>query len=153
MQYHIEQIVSEKERYLDLLLLGDEQESMINRYLPDSELYVLFISGTAAGVCAITTESDRLIEIRNLAVRPEFRRQGIGNALLKFAEGRHKGCDIQLGTGETPSTLRFYQNAGFTYSHRIRNFFTDNYDHPIIEEGVLLDDMVYLKKKATGKAS
>ena len=32
------------------------------------------------------------------------------------------------------------------YSHRIPNFFTDHYDHPICEGGVLLRDMVYLQK-------
>lgn len=39
----------------------------------------------------------------------------------------------------------FYENCGFTYSHRIPDFFTDNYDHPIYEAGKQLKDMVYLK--------
>jgi len=29
----------------------------------------------------------------------------------------------------------------------VKNFFTDNYDHPIIECGILLRDMVYFKKE------
>jgi hypothetical protein len=28
----------------------------------------------------------------------------------------------------------------------LKDFFTDNYDHPMIEDGVLLADMVYLKR-------
>jgi len=52
-----------------------------------------------------------------------------------------------VGTGETPSILRFYKNCGFEYSHRVKDFFTDNYDHSIIEEGVRLTDMVYFSKK------
>ena len=32
------------------------------------------------------------------------------------------------------------------FSDRVENFFTDNYDHPIYEEGKLLTDMVYLKR-------
>ena len=51
-----------------------------------------------------------------------------------------------VGTGETPGILSFYESCGFTQSHRIKNFFTDNYDHPIYEEGKLLTDMVYLKR-------
>lgn len=51
-----------------------------------------------------------------------------------------------LGTGEVPSILAFYERCGFTYSHRIKNFFTDNYDHIMFEEGVQLVDMIYLKK-------
>lgn len=34
----------------------------------------------------------------------------------------------------------------FRISHRLKNFFTDNYDHPIYEDGKLLTDMVYLRK-------
>ena len=31
--------------------------------------------------------------------------------------------------------------------HRVERFFTDNYDHPIIEDGIQLVDMVYLKRE------
>mgnify|MGYP000299415046 len=51
-----------------------------------------------------------------------------------------------VGTGDTPSTLSFYEHCGFRISHRLKNFFTDNYDHPIYEDGKLLTDMVYLRK-------
>ena len=36
----------------------------------------------------------------------------------------------------------------FVRHHRIENFFIDNYDHPIVEAGVLLKDMVYLLGEA-----
>ena len=52
-----------------------------------------------------------------------------------------------VGTGESPLTLPFYEKLGFKYSHRIKNFFIDNYNHPIYENGILLKDMVYLKKE------
>ena len=52
-----------------------------------------------------------------------------------------------VGTGESPLTVPFYEQNGFRYSHRIKNFFTDNYDHPIYEDGKQLVDMVYLRKE------
>ena len=52
-----------------------------------------------------------------------------------------------VGTGESPLTLTFYGQCGFTYSHRIKNFFTDHYDHPMFEDGKQLVDMIYLKKQ------
>lgn len=67
--------------------------------------------------------------------------------MLEYIEHLNSGKTIILGTGETPSTLSFYQACGYTYSHRIPNFFTANYDHPIIEDGIMLKDMVYLCKK------
>lgn len=51
-----------------------------------------------------------------------------------------------VGTGDAPSTLSFYEHCGFTISHRLKNFFTDNYDHPMYEDGKQLVDMVYLKR-------
>ena len=51
-----------------------------------------------------------------------------------------------VGTGDSPLTIPFYQKCGFTEAFRVKNFFTDNYDHPIWEGGKLLTDMVYLEK-------
>ena len=53
---------------------------------------------------------------------------------------------LQVGTGESPLTVPFYEKCGFVFSHRIKNFFIDNYDHPIYEDGVLLKDMIYMRK-------
>ena len=52
---------------------------------------------------------------------------------------------LQVGTGDSPLTVPFYKKCGFTESHRIKNFFTENYNHPIYECGILLKDMVYFK--------
>lgn len=38
-------------------------------------------------------------------------------------------------------------SCGYSYSHRIAGFFTDNYPGPIIEDGVRLKDMLYLSKQ------
>jgi len=51
-----------------------------------------------------------------------------------------------VGIGEVPTILSFYESCGFEKSHSIKNFFTDNYGHPMFEEGIQLIDMVYLKK-------
>ena len=51
-----------------------------------------------------------------------------------------------VGTGDSPLTIPFYEHCGFIISHRVENFFVENYDHPIFEAGKQLIDMVYLKK-------
>ena len=53
---------------------------------------------------------------------------------------------LQVGTGDSPLTVPFYEKCGFVRSHNIPNFFMDNYDHPIYESGVQLIDMVYLQR-------
>lgn len=54
---------------------------------------------------------------------------------------------LQVGTGDSPLTIPFYEKCGFRRSHVIKNFFIDNYDHPIYEDGKQLVDMIILRQK------
>lgn len=141
-------ITHNKKQYIGLLLLADEQEDMIDRYLERGEMFMLDDNGVKA-VCVVTDEGEGVCELKNMAVTPEFQRQGYGKRLVNYLFTYYSGKYVRMivGTGEAPSTMGFYKSCGFEYSHRIENFFTDNYDHQIMEEGVLLKDMVYLKKQ------
>ncbi|MEL5893923.1 GNAT family N-acetyltransferase [Bacteroides sp. GD17] len=141
-------LATDKKRYLNLLLLADEQESMIDRYLERGEMFVLEDNGVKA-VCVVTDEGQGVCELKNIAVSPDSQRQGYGKRLINYLLDYYSGKYIQMivGTGDVPSTIGFYTSCGFEYSHRIENFFIDNYDHLMVEEGVLLKDMVYLKQK------
>ena len=81
-------------------------------------------------------------------MEPEAQRKGCGKALIDFLVRKYAGhyALLQVGTGDSPLTVPFYEKCGFTRSHRIPNFFTDRYDHPIYEAGVQLVDMVYLQR-------
>lgn len=52
---NIRKIESDKKQFLDLLLLADEQESMIDRYIDRGEMFVLDDNGTKA-VAVVTDE-------------------------------------------------------------------------------------------------
>ena len=144
----IVEIRENKKEYLELLLLADEQESMIDRYLDRGSMYALFEDGVRA-VCVVTDEDGGILELKNLAVCPEYQRKGYGAAMIRFLEERYRGQYgiLQVGTGDSPLTVPFYEACGFRRSHTVKNFFTEYYDHPIYEAGVLLKDMVYLRKK------
>lgn len=142
----IKEVSSDKQRFIDLLLIGDEQVDMVERYLNDCRLFIGYIGSEPAACCAVLEEPGNIVEIKNLAVEAPYRRRGIGRKMLRHVESLYRGTTMILGTGETPSTLRFYKSCGYEYSYTVRNFFTDHYDHPIVEEGVTLRDMVYLKK-------
>ena len=143
----IREINENKKQYLPLLLLADEQESMIDRYLERGTMFVLE-DGETAAECVLLPVGDDMLEIKNLATAPGRQRMGYGRALIDFVAEKYRGeySILQVGTGESPMTLPFYERCGFVYSHRVPNFFTENYDHPIYEGGVLLRDMVYLRK-------
>lgn len=144
----IRYITENKKQFLDLLLLGDESESMIELYLDRGDLFALYDDNLKA-VCVVTKEDDTTCELKNIAVYPQCQKQGYGTALIDFITNHYKGRyeTIILGTGDVPSILSFYNKCGFEASHRIKNFVTDNYDHEMFEEGVQLVDMVYLKKR------
>lgn len=133
---------------MDLLLLADEQESMIDRYLERGAMFVLDDNGVKA-VCVVTDEGNGVCELKNIAVALESHRQGYGKRLINYLFTHYSGKynEMIVGTGDVPSAVEFYKSCGFEYSHRMENFFTDNYDHPIIEDGVLLTDMIYLKRE------
>lgn len=143
----ITKVDKDKKQYLPLLLIGDESETMIEHYLDPGTLYVGLFNGKPIAVCVTLNLDPNIVEIKNLAVEDKYRRHGYGRRMLEYVESQHSNKKIILGTGETPSTLRFYKSCGYSYSHRIPDFFTDNYPTPIIEEGVTLHDMIYLEKQ------
>ena len=138
-------ITKNKREFMPLLLLADEQEDMIERYLDAGEMFVLYDPAPVGEIIFLPVEGG--VEIKSLAVCPEMQKKGYGRALIEFAAARCRGCGtLYVGTGDSPLTIPFYRRCGFTEHHRVPNFFTDHYDHPIIEAGVLLRDMVYLAR-------
>ena len=135
-------ISDNKRAFLPLLLLGDEQEEMIDRYLDRGTLWTLYDGGVLRCVCVVTEEGDGDFEIKNLAVAPGSQRRGYGRAMVEHAARQCRGRRLLAGTGDSPLTVPFYEACGFRESGRIPNFFTEHYDHPIYEAGRRLVDMV-----------
>lgn len=144
----IRKVETDQKRYLDLLLLADEQEDMVDRYLERGTMYVLVDDGVKAE-CVVTDEGNAILELKNLAVEPAAQGKGYGKAMVDFLVRTYKEryMVLQVGTGDSPSTIPFYEACGFRRHHLVRNFFTDHYDHPIYERGVQLVDMVYLQRE------
>lgn len=136
-----------KKRFLDLLLLADEQESMIDKYLNRGDMFALY-DGDLKSICVVTDEGGGVCELKNIATYEKYQRQGYGAALVQYLFSYYckKSKTMLVGTGDSPLTLPFYEKLGFIYSHVVPNFFIDNYNHPMFENGKQLVDMVYLKK-------
>ncbi len=138
---------SDKTKYMELLLIADEQVSMIEKYLYRGEMFALY-EGDLKALCVVTKEDGGFYELKNIVTVPEYQRKGYGQRLVAMIADYYKdtGKELYVGTGDCPSTLTFYEKCGFVRSHIISNFFTDNYDHPMYEDGKQLVDMVYLKR-------
>ena len=148
----IREFTGDRRELMELLLLADEQPQMVERYLNKGRMFVLDDDGIKAE-CLVTDEDEGVLEIKNIAVLPQFQRKSYGKSLIDFLIRKFSGTysAIQVGTGDSPLTVPFYEKCGFKRDHIIKNYFIDNYDHPIIEAGVQLKDMVYLRRELGGK--
>lgn len=140
-------IEKNKKNFLDLLLLADEQENMIEKYLYNGQLFALY-DGDLKSVCIVTKEDDGVFELKNIATQIKYQGKGYGSSLVNyvFEYYQGKGKAMFVGTGDIPRIISFYEKFGFKISHTVNKFFIDNYDNPIFENGVQLIDMIYLRK-------
>ena len=106
----IREVKENKKQYFSLLLLADEQEDMVDRYLDKGTMYVLDDCGVKAE-CVVTDAGDGIIEIKNIAVTPECQRVGYGKILIDFLARKYRGLYsvLQVGTGDSPLTIPFYE--------------------------------------------
>lgn len=143
----IKHITENKKQFLDLLLLADEQEDMIDKYLPQGDLFALY-DGDLKSVCVVVHIDSETCELKNIATYEKYQGKGYGRTLIRYISEFY--CSnyktMLVGTGETNAILSFYRSCGFEPSHRIKNFFTDHYDHPMFEDNIQLVDMIVLKK-------
>ena len=85
----IRKIETDKKEYLSLLLLADEQEDMIDRYLEQGDMYVLDDGGVRAE-CVVTDEGNGILELKNLAVRPDSQGKGYGRQMIRFVADTYR---------------------------------------------------------------
>ncbi len=139
--------VENKRDYLPLLLLADEQENMIDLYLDRGTMFVLEDAGVVKGECVVTDEGNGVLEIQNLAVLKIDQGKGYGKKLIEYVADRYKDqyTVLQVGTGDSPLTVPFYEHCGFVPHHILKNYITDHYDQPIFEAGKQLVDKVVLR--------
>ena len=145
---NIKIIPENKKDFLDLLLLADEQEDMIDKYLDRGTLFALY-DDDLKSTCVVTDEGDDTYELQSLATYPQFQGQGYARRLINHVCDFYK-CNGLMIVGTGDSLIPFYEKSGFVFSHRVENYFIEHYDEPIWDGGVLLKDKVYLKKDLTG---
>ena len=104
-------LTENKKQYIDLLLLADEQESMIDRYLERGDMFVLNDNGVKA-ICVVADETNGICELKNIAVTSESQRQGYDKRLINYLVKHYAGKYTQMivGTGDVPSSVSFYKS-------------------------------------------
>ena len=98
----IREINKNKKQFISLLLLADEQENMVDRYLEKGTMYVLEDNDVKAE-CVVTDEGNGILEIKNIAVDPKSQGKGYGKALIDFLASKYADeySILQVGTGDS----------------------------------------------------
>lgn len=96
----------------------------------------------------MTTET---VEIKNVAVKPEFQGKGIGSYLIENAvkvASFNRQKSICIGTANSSvGQLYLYQKLGFEITDIKRHFFLDNYAEAIYENGIQAKHMLVLTRQ------
>lgn len=109
----IRKITNNKKTYMNLLLLADESEIMVDKYLERGEMFVLDDNGIKTE-CVITKEGEGIYELKNIAVAKNCWRKGYGRKLINFLFDQFLDCKtMYVGTGDSFWTLNFYKSCGF----------------------------------------
>ena len=140
----IRRIDEDREAFRELLLLADPEWAVVEKYLYDGEMYVLFAGGEAASEAVVTVRDDGACELKNLATAPKFQGRGYARALVNSLTREMAGRFDRMYVGTSGPAL--YERMGFAPAYVVRNFFVDNYSEPIYDEGERCVDMFYLVK-------
>ena len=136
-----------RKEYLHLLLLADPDETMLERYLSAGDMYLGLENEKIVCEAIILPLSSVTCELKNLATEPDRQRQGYATRLVDrlshiYAERGFR--TMLVGTSITGTS--FYPKLGFSPSHVVKNFFTDNYAKPVLDNDILCIHMYYFQK-------
>ncbi|GED19426.1 GNAT family N-acetyltransferase [Kurthia gibsonii] len=141
--------VGAREKFLNLLILADEDETVVREYMNEGRLFEITEKMERVGVIQ-TIECDGYSEVKNIAITPERQGQGIGKKALRFVEKilYDDGAQImKVGTANSSiSNIAFYQKAGYRLDSIQHDFFS-NYKEPIFENGIQAIDLLYFSKE------
>lgn len=137
--------VTNRNDFLDYLLLADEDEAIVKEYINEGEMFEVFCKDQSVGVCLFTFPDEQTVEIKNIAILEEYRGSGIGSKIIGKAITYYKEKGIQqllVGTANSSiGNFVFYQKAGFRFYEIRKNFFL-HYPEPIFENGIRAMDMI-----------
>lgn len=132
-----------------LLLIGDEDEMQLDKYIDKGDIFIASDAGKRVGVALLIENQATCIELKNMAILPEYQGHGVGSAFIDYLLACYSDDYKQMlvGTGDADfQNMAFYMKAGFRFSG-IRKAYFVSYEKPIIVNGIDLQDMVLLTRE------
>lgn len=139
----------------DLLLLADEDEEMIARYLGTALFWAARDDNGIVGMVGLKEQAEGLCEIVCVAVYPEYQNQKIGTRLVEAAVGYAKTSnyrEVLIKTGDCGiGQLYLYQRCGFRFKAIVKDYFVKYYKQPIYENDLRCIDQIVLSYRVYSK--
>ncbi|QTL51751.1 MULTISPECIES: GNAT family N-acetyltransferase [Priestia] len=142
--------------YLNLLLIGDEDEKVVNSYINEGSLFTIVYEKKEIGVVqCLIDEKESAVEVKNIGLKKAYRGRGIGSKVIKKLETLYE-CNhyskMIVGTADSSlENIAFYKKAGFYQTGVKKNFFLQ-YVPPIYENGLQAIDMIMFEKKLKSRS-
>lgn len=111
------------------------EETLLDAYKNGTKFFVATLSEKVLGYIGISVILDEGY-ITNVAVFPEYRRQGVGKALLEriFSLARDEGLafvSLEVRESNTPA-IKLYESLGFKEEGKRKNFYTEPTENALI---------------------
>jgi ribosomal protein S18 acetylase RimI-like enzyme len=92
----------------------EQLESAVRRYAADDhdEIYGLDAEGELIAIAGIALDEERRLEVKHLAVHPEYRGQGYGRGIILELIALKAPTAVSAETDE--EAIDFYRNIGFS---------------------------------------
>lgn len=146
----LEKVEGNRETFLPQLLLADESEVAVRKYLDTGTLYKINCGEMLVGVALVVPQTDTTIELKNIAIVPKYQGKGIGKEILRQLTEKCQKDGYQtvlVGTANSSiDNIAFYQKAGFRMEAIEKDFFS-HYPEPIYENGIRALDMIFFSKQ------
>ena len=144
----IKKIIDNKEKYMNLLLEADPEESVVKQYINNGDMYVAFEGEEAVCEIIITEVNNEVCELKNIATLKNSRGKGYAQKLIKYVFKEYSKKYKRMIVGTTENMIPFYVRNGFTqYYKTVKNFFIDNYSEKIYDGNLQCIDMYYYSKE------
>jgi ribosomal protein S18 acetylase RimI-like enzyme len=142
-------LINDRLNYLELLMMADENEEIVKAYMNDGDCFAIQLNDNTIGVALFIEQAPGVIELKNIAILPEYRGKGFGKEVIlnSFKIYKSKSYNRMIvGTANSSiENIAFYQKIGFRMLAIKRDFFA-NYPDPIFENGIRALDMLLFEK-------
>jgi ribosomal protein S18 acetylase RimI-like enzyme len=150
MEVLIRKLLKHEPAPFKLLLEADPSPEKVEANLKTGTTFIAENNYGIIGIIVVVPLGEIADEIVNLAVRKDFRGNGIAKQLIVYAIENSKGkgkIEMLVGTGNSSlDQLALYQKCGFRIFAIKKDYFINNYNEVIIENGIRCMDMIMLKR-------